>query len=478
MLARLARRLTVLGTLLCFSSCLAFAGAAPSDGKTPRKSFSKSHAHKEGGKTAPESTAASGCRPVELEPCLASVVATPATTTPAAPLPDPAVEALSTRVTELEKQLAATNASTAKVLKKPWQKGIHLATPDGKFTMHPMGHVQFRFTHQALDDADDLATWEIRRMTLGAEGLLGNSKTEYNVEVECATVAEADTACIQHTFDPAFKVRLGQVKMPVARQWLGSLKRLMLNEPALATRIFAMCSPGLVSARADLRGLSTHGMGRSVGLQLWGDVGKESELRYFLGAFNGSGTNVRNDNSGLMYLSRVEWHPFGDVPYTEGALDRPKDPLLSLDLGLVRDLRSDRFDITGDGLRTSADRLDRDVSTLGFAFKWRRTAVQGEYFRQWTHPDSVTQAGIGSNGWYYMVGGLLSPDNWELTWTDSVVKPDRSRVAQDLQERGFGLNYYIEGHDQKIAADVLRVTDEANPIIDQTRVRVQYQFCF
>ncbi len=434
-------------------------------------------------------------RLLALEQQVSEMKAGPATSTSAsvaaqAPEPVPAQAAQLVTATTAPASAAALEPASpppGKVNVGPQGKGTVFASSDGRNALKLQGHVQTLYHQQDMDHAEAQGGFQLRRLKLVAGGQANGKANEYQLMLEASSgngTTQTDRVRIddfwfQHTFDPEFKVRLGQFKTPFSRQWIGSVTALTFTDWPLAGRVFASNPPAGDYKASDFTLLPTHGVGRNIGVQLWGDLGEKSILRWFAGAFNGEGQNARNKNSGLMYVGRLEWMPWGDVPYTEGSRMRPQDALLAIDAGFALDKRTEVIDIDPRTGKTGLfDREDRRLSNLGYSFKRRRLSSQGEWFRQWTEPVSAALPRIGSDGWYLEAGYLLGPDNWELSWRESEVDPDRAIALDELHESGPSLVYYLNGHDHKVIADVMRLTDEANAANDQTRARVLYYFSF
>lgn len=395
--------------------------------------------------------------------------------------------ALSVRIEVLEKDKdtatveKAKKGPTPKTSVGPSGKGLNVESGDGKYSLGLGVRMQTQFQHQGFDRQDDRDTFNERRVKIYGVGKLGRPTTTYSFQLEgTGATAKLDDAFIQEAFAPEFRLRLGQFKMPASRQFIESSRVLLFVDRALASQIFTVNSPGGNAAARDIVGLATHGVGRNIGLQLWGDIGDKDHAtaRYFAAVHNGAGQNVLNENAGFQYLSRIELQPFGDYGYEEGCFNFPDKPRLALDAGYIYDDGNERIDIDGNGVVNARDVHDREITTLGLAFKWRRFSMQGEHFRQWTHPDNLLLPEVGSVGWYYQFGYLIVPRKLEIAFRDSLVDRNRGLPSQDLRETGVGLGYYIHGHFTKVYADHMRLSDDLAQVNDHQRTRVQYQYTF
>lgn len=385
----------------------------------------------------------------------------------------------------------------------PSNKGFSITSNDGKYKARVGARLQELYQGQNYDTlgAPNLGLtgkdgFFVRRLKIYMDGHLGSPRTTYRWQFEAArTQGILDDAFIEHLFTSAFKVRLGQFKTPTSRQVIESTRDFIFTERALASLVFAFNNPGIITDARDIIGPRTHGVGRNAGIQLWGDVDLKKSaagdrdrtpmVRYFQSIFNGSGQNLANENAGLEYVGRLELHPLGDFGYVEGSLDQPERPWLVFDVGHIHDSNQQRIELDGAAGITRNDREDRNVSNLGVGFRWRKVSLLGEYFRQWTEPEGtltrnvlIPIPGVGSRGWYYQLGYVLRPRRMELAFRDGAVDPDRAVRFNHLRETGACLNYYLEGHPHALQLELLRLTDDAAPLNDHTRTRLQYELTF
>jgi phosphate-selective porin OprO/OprP len=72
---------------------------------------------------------------------------------------------------------------------------------------------------------------------------------------------------------------------------------------------------------------------RQVGVQLRGHLFDDTpaDLRYYVGAFNGQGRGVSNDDNDLMYVGRLQWNLLGrDLALRQTDVERTEHPTGSL----------------------------------------------------------------------------------------------------------------------------------------------------
>jgi hypothetical protein len=134
-------------------------------------------------------------------------------------------------------------------------------------------------------------TFEVRRARLGLDGRWRRLSFEVTLDPQDT---DDDTvikdAYGQFRFSRAFRVRVGQFKLPGGREYLTSARTIdFMERSALA---------------------SSAGSGRDVGGMLTGEIGKE--LEYQVGAFAGDGRG-RSSRAGVTAAGRLTWSPATDL---------------------------------------------------------------------------------------------------------------------------------------------------------------------
>lgn len=258
---------------------------------------------------------------------------------------------------------------------------------------------------------------------------------------------------------------------------------------------------------------------RSQGLDLNGDVpvpglSEESLLQYWLGLYNGRDTQgFSNPTDQLLYVLRLAYGPLGESPLTmQGDWPCTQDPKFVVLFSAFRygDEATKRYDLATDTyVEDKYDIRDWGYDVAG-VFRWRGLSLDLEYgFENFEMkgrtPDSRDD--YDRLGGRVNLGYFLVPRKWEAvfrygylerihdndtlaslrTGLGLVETRDGSAVEKNLQEYTFGVNYYLHGHNQKIALDyslLRRAFRPAEPgagrVDGQTdhRVRLMFQQTF
>jgi len=193
-----------------------------------------------------------------------------------------------------------------------------------------------------------------------------------------------------------------------------------------------------------------------------GGLGCDGEWQYMIAVTNGDGVKHRNVLDGrtddpMAYSARINWDIMGHMGYEEGALrQRSCDWTASLgawvhyfqDHALENPLveRATRFTWGVDGA----------VGWGGFSLtaaynsaKWDKT------------PGGATD--FDGSSWMVQIGYLFPDTAWEIAarYSAYTVSPNG---GGDLggTEYGFAVNYYIDGHSDKITADIAFISGDDN----------------
>lgn len=365
--------------------------------------------------------------------------------------------------------------------------GLKIRSRDGRGSARFGARVQLRHVRQDFEEPatalprQDVATFQVRRAQAFAN-LSWHPKVDLRIMTDFGrSRGVLQDAVLRWELDPRLRIWLGQFKHPYARETVGSIRDQVFVDWSLANLVFGF-NDLTTSAPTGLGRLLGHGMGRSPGIQLWGDLGENPaegrNLRWFFNVANSRGENQLNENEGFSYAGKLELHPFGDPGYSPGAWGGPRDPKLSVDLAYVHDKAIQAWDLDGSGAVGPRDRHDRHLTNLGFVYKHRRFWATTEYFRQWLRPDVPGLARTGSRGVVAATSWMLVPRRWEVALRLSRVDPDRGIGGNDQWERMIGLSRYLRGHREKVSFDLAELEDDASPARSEDRARLQYQFSF
>ena len=403
---------------------------------------------------------------------------------------------------EAKKKMA--DASPAKLKAGYGKKGFYLESLDGKFHLAMSGRVQVLYTFNdretdinttasATSPGDrDTSSLRLRRGRLEWDGHAFTKDLKYHMTLETPGTTEG-AHLLDYYVDylglpeigKYLAIKGGQFKVPFSRQRLNSSSSLQLVDRSIVNDEF--------------------NLDRDVGVDFHRELfGKR--LEYHLGIFTGHGINRRNENAdnNMLYMGRIAWHPLGFFDYKEPDLDYSKT--LKATLGLAAAHNAGGEIRTGSVRAAVNDDLYMNIFTWDGALKYKGFSLLGEAFlRNLREPAGVSTRSNRTNGIGYMVQGgyFLIPKRLEMAaryaWLDREFNKDKStrailvgegttsRTLGSDEEITFGLNYYFNGHKNKIQADVSRLdqgflrTSSASTVNDDKttwRFRLQYQLAF
>ncbi|MFO0932198.1 MAG: porin [Planctomycetota bacterium] len=254
---------------------------------------------------------------------------------------------------------------------------------------------------------------------------------------------------IEYETSPYAIFRMGLVKTPTTRQLMTPPEMQQFVDISLASAFIGQSMPGYSDRNRDY------------GFLLHGAFGCDGEWQYMLGVTNGDGPVHRNVLDGttddcFAYSARVNWDIKGHLGYEEGAL-RSHECEWAASLGAWAHYYTDHdFE---NPFRKFADRLTWGVDA---AFAWGGFSFTAAYNAfNWDGPNGE------ADGMSYLVqAGYLFPGTaWELAARYDHYEVDDANASAD--EIGVAVNYYIDGHADKVTLDVAFITsDDVNALAD------------
>jgi phosphate-selective porin len=330
-----------------------------------------------------------------------------------------------------------------------YKNGAYIKTTDDRYLIKFNVGVEPMFSYEFLDDADDDATFRIRRARLYAAGNVFYPWLEYATQLtlEGDDGSALRDAYLEATYYDWIKPRAGQYKVPFDREFLVSGFSLEFVERSIASSEFSLQ--------------------RDIGFQLSGGL-LDDDLAYAIGVFNGSGANQNNVNTEFMYVGRLVWTPFGKVSYSQGAVDHPEDPGLALGIAAAYMPGLDpgeREELAGRLGSRQVVPVESDVTQLvaDAAFQYQNLYLEGGYFFRNIDPNDPTPHGSeNASGLYLQAGYFLVPEHFEVLGRYAYVDPDNPVATEDneIHEGTLGVNYYIYGHRLKLQANYTLLSSE------------------
>ena len=248
-------------------------------------------------------------------------------------------------------------------------------------------------------------------------------------------------------------VRAGLLRTPNTRQLLVRPEHTQFVDVALGSAWTGSSMPGYTDRNRDY------------GLMVHGTYGPVEQFSYMLAVTNGDGgDDVRgvldqraSDNPAIS--ARANYAFFDAIGYQEGALRQCVGKPYG-EVGLWAYYYDDRLDgphtNEGDYLRYGID----------LALGYGPLSLTAAYTL--LHDDSVPTGGVGdSTAWLAQLGYHVTGTAFELAtrWSgyDADGGPGGGGVAQEF---GLGLNYYLNGHGNKLQLDASYITTDAGaPVI-------------
>ena len=252
-------------------------------------------------------------------------------------------------------------------------------------------------------------------------------------------------AWIEWCYCPSFNLRMGQIKLPTTRQMMVAPELQQFIDVSYASAIGGVFMPGYTDRNRD-HGFLIHGA-----------FGCNNEWSYMLSVSNGDGgDSIRNvldhrTSDNLAYGFRLNWAFLAPIGYEEGAL---------------RQATCQWYGEVGAWAFFYADRVDKPHQAIGDVTCGGLDLALGYGGWSFTAAYSICQITDADTGlftddldvttWLAQIGYHFTGTAWEIAARASSVDRDPGNVAPDgsLLEYAFGVNYYLNGHGNKMQLDV------------------------
>ncbi len=361
-------------------------------------------------------------------------------------------------------------------------KGFVFTTQDNKYELQIAARLQFRFAtpdDQSPLTFDDFTNqnsrlFKINRARLKVGGHAYVPWLKYYFEYELAQGNLLDFRVMVERF-PWLKFKVGQWKVEFTRERFISSGEQQMVDRSIINRAFTL--------------------DRQQGATVYGniDAGGIANFSYWTAVLTGTGRGATfNDDSKLMYFGRLQWNFLGRVlPFTSGDLnisDKPKG-LISL-AAVTNTSRYTRFSQSGGGFLEGFEDGEPGQYTvnqfqLETAFIYKGFSWASEFHRKEIN-DNVNQETTTLGGYYLQAGYFLHqvlnfwPKKMEIASRYAQYRPDINIPGNNQSEFAVALNYFFNGHKNKLSAEVTRFVfdDQELPQSDETRFRIQYDVSF
>lgn len=312
------------------------------------------------------------------------------------------------------------------------------------------GYTQFRY--QALDEKGKIDGFDIRRARLDVKGTI-SPYWSYRVQFDLAGSPKLIDAYAELKLNSYLNLTLGQAKIPFSLENLTSSNKLELIDRSQAVE-------ALVARGKDVGGNQN---GRDVGIQLGGTVLKLKDrpvVDYRLGVYNGSGTNVSDNNERKDLATRLIVHPVSGLDISAALYNGSRF------VPEVKEVKTNGVVTTPYAASKSVDR-DRYGFDLNYDLK--NLAFRSEYIHG-------TDDQTDREGYYFQAGYYFLQKKLELIAKYDYYDANKSKDNDALTWYVMGANYNFNSNVRLQANYTFK--HEEGPSIDNNYASIQFQIGF
>lgn len=362
------------------------------------------------------------------------------------------------------------------------KKGLEIAAGEDFFKALINWRFQFRYnfsydddprTDNQFDQGNDNA-FRIRRARLKVAGHVYQPWTLFKFEYDWPSSNLLDFQFALEKYKEA-SLRVGQWKIDYNRERVDSSANQQFAERSIVNREFTV--------------------DRQIGAALYGHLfrGSLADSRYTVGVFTGAGINGgNNDDPEPMYLGRYQWNFLGrDLPFSQSDVEYHEKPAGSLAFAAATNqTNATRFSSSGGGnldgfAAGTAGQYAIKQWMEETAFKYRGFSLQHEYHWKQIRNNAGgaltrMQGAYAQVGYFphYLVPAVPKP--LEVAFRYAFVDPNVRTASNHRREYTAALNWFIEGHWNKITLDATHFTLARAGLSDEReeRVRLQWDISF
>ncbi|MBM4282164.1 MAG: hypothetical protein FJ137_15870 [Deltaproteobacteria bacterium] len=346
-------------------------------------------------------------------------------------------------------------------------QGLKAVLGDDAFTFQVRGRIQARAEAENDGEAGSVG-FAVRRLRLVLVGDMLQKQFSYYVQlglaprdVESETPNVTRDAWVAWNATPAFRLRIGQMKVPFDRQRVTSSSALQFPERS-----------GVVNELT---------LDRDLGVVAF-STPLFDQLSYQLGLFGGDGRSRLNEDDGLLATARVQWTPLGrfDDDHVEGDVKRDERARLATAVAVGFNKASPRARSTIGALRFD-DRVDYLHCTADVLFKRSGLSVLVQGLSRVATATQLEGARARSAVGAFAQVGLMVSEQSELVGRFGHVEPVALAVANEsdlvrTEEVRVGVNHYWLGHDLKLSSDLGAKMPDGGPVEFDAHVMTQVFF--
>jgi hypothetical protein len=420
-----------------------------------------------------------------------------------------------------------------KGIKIGYDRGLYAQFKD-EFQLKVRLRLQFRYTDSSLNSAygtagdnknypnvssagvitarqfkENISEFDVRRVRLVFEGFAFNPETTYFVQFRNDTSGTTTQPTTTRSTTQLYDAYVDLKQIPWANLRVGQYRTIFGRQEYVSSALLQFVDRGLVAEAFVPNTIDR----RDQGITLHSDD-KKYPVNYAFGVFNGVGIdmtrlglNTPSNGNELMYVGRVTADLLGKPGYPEGDLANSQTPQLAVGVsqGYNGGLQTNT---TGVGSNTQVSTaiaslgngrlLNQGVVNLGTTgidsiFKYKGLSLQAEGFvRNVDHRDqnvaiAVRRSYVGNATGFYVQGGyFVVPKTVEVVGRYSYMDPDTLRAQDTLASALGGINWYLNGHENKLQFDFglltthLSAADTGSGAVTllENRFRLQYTIVF
>ncbi|WP_036303994.1 porin [Methylotenera sp. L2L1] len=382
------------------------------------------------------------------------------------------------------------------------KNGFEFRTDDDKFSLAIQNRVQARFAEpfdgdpRTLADLDkDEKSFMIRRARTKLNGHAYVPWLKYYLQYDWSQPVLRDLNLTVDKYKWA-QVRVGRGKVSYNNERITSSGSQQFVNRSIVNDIFTV--------------------DRQQGIEVKGNLfpGAWYDMIYYAGAFTGLGVGERNNDDGnIMYSGRLQWNALGgEMKFSQSDIERHEQPALNISVAANSNRsKCTAFETDSRSCRNLTDLITptknryRDPSKA-FAdggaksgqyeisqmmeevhFKWNGFSflheLHAKRIKDTLNNDEETKllGGFVQAGYFPHRQIAFIPENLELAGRYAFVDMDTDRDHDKQTELSAVINYFLEGHFNKLSLQLSRLSVE-DPIKlekdDETRVWAQWDFSF
>jgi phosphate-selective porin OprO/OprP len=360
--------------------------------------------------------------------------------------------------------------------------GWEIETSDGSYLMQVQLRLQLRYAYPRDTDPitfDDFSDgdqylFKVNRSRLKIAGNAFKPWLKYYMEYELGGNALMDFRLMVEKW-PALQLKVGQWKVEYNRERIIAWDNQQMLERSILNRPFTIDRQQGVSLYGHLKGPGV------------------ADFNYWASVFTGTGRGAReNDDDQLMYVARVQWNVFGrSVPFSGSDLEYQERPAAVLAFAAATN-RSPytRFATAGPGQLVAFEEEDENPIPGHYrvnqwmqetAFQYRGFAWQQEFHRKEVN-DKINLTTTTLVGAYFQAGYFFHylwpafPKPLELAARIAYYDPDIDRSDDLLREYSFAGTWFLNGHLNRLTADLTFFRFDFPELADQDQWRFRIQW--